>query len=70
MCTHLLDDPTNPLYIGLTVAIIIIALVISAMIIIIGIYYLCYLRRKEQTQHQRHIPTVSSSRNPMMKAET
>ena len=70
MCTHLLDDPNNPLYIGLTVAIIIIALIISAVIIIVGVYYHHYLSRREQTRHQRYIPTVSSSRNLLMRAET
>ena len=68
--THFIDDPNNPLYIGLTVVIIIIALIISAVIIIVGIYYYRRIGRRQQTRHRQHIPTVSSSRNLLMRAET
>ncbi len=61
-------DPNSQLYVGLTVAIIIIALVISTVIIIVGVYYYRYLGRRQQTRHRRHIPTVSSSRNLLMRA--
>lgn len=71
MYTHtFIANPNDGLYIGLTVAIIITALVFSAVIIIAGVYYYRYLGRRQQTQHRRHIPTVSSSRNLLMRAET
>ena len=67
--THtILADPNNPLYVGLTVVIIIIALVTTSALIIAGVYCSRYLDRRQQTRHRRHIPTVSS-RNLLMRAE-